>query len=237
MKVYKNTVIGAERSPLPIQNWGAVTRKGNTLYLHVFDWPADQKLVVGGLENAIVSTHLLSGKERIALTVERLNAMDVRIAVPKQAPHPADSVIEAVFEGEPVVSKVRLLDPAALLNRLHVFDSDLHDGVRFLDGKKNRDCTVDWKDAKAVIAWTVRVNTPVAFDLRLVSVAGTGGGGTYELKVDEQVFSGTVSSGSDETAVGKIRLDAGEHQIRIRPLAAESSEAIQLRCIDMFASR
>ena len=237
MKDYRHTVIGAERSPLPLQNWGAVTRKGNTLFLHVFDWPADKKLVVGGLENAIVSAHLLSGKERVMLGVERINPRDVRITVPEKAPHPADSVIEMVVEGEPVVSNVRLLDPTAPLNRLHVFDSDRHDGIRFMDGKTNRDCTLGWKDPDAAMVWNVRLNNPVTFDLRLVGIEGARGGGTVELKVDGQVFSAAVNSSRVETVLGRIRLDAGEHQLRLRPLTAEGADALQVRCIDLVAVR
>ena len=42
---------GRDRTPLAVQAWGESTRKGSTLYLHVFDWPKDGKLIVGGLKS------------------------------------------------------------------------------------------------------------------------------------------------------------------------------------------
>src|SRR4051812_2236186 len=45
------SIYGSTASSLPLQNWGVSTRKGNKLYLHVFNWPADGKLYVGGLKN------------------------------------------------------------------------------------------------------------------------------------------------------------------------------------------
>ena len=51
MKVNGVSIYGSTKSPLAAQPvWGRVTQKGDNLYLHVFDWPADGKLVVPGLE-------------------------------------------------------------------------------------------------------------------------------------------------------------------------------------------
>ena len=40
-------------SNLPIQPWGVTTLKGDTLYVHVYRWPADSKLIIGGLRSDI----------------------------------------------------------------------------------------------------------------------------------------------------------------------------------------
>jgi alpha-L-fucosidase 2 len=233
MKHYKHTVVGAGRSPLPLQNWGAVTRKDNTLYLHVFDWPADRRLVLAGLKNPIVSVFLLNEDKKESLPFERSTSLDVTITLPNIAPNDADSVIEVVFEGTPDAAQSRLLE-LRVLNRLHVFDSDIHDRVRFMDGKTNRDCTQDWNDPRAVIAWKVRLNEPAEFDLQLVSVANTSGQGEYELMVDGHVFSGSMNKLSSVTSVGRVTLTAGEHVIRIRPLNAEAGELTKLRCIELI---
>ncbi|HEV2455025.1 MAG TPA: alpha-L-fucosidase, partial [Verrucomicrobiae bacterium] len=46
-RVNGQSIRGTTRTPLPVQTWGETTRKGNTLYLHVFNWPASGHLVVG----------------------------------------------------------------------------------------------------------------------------------------------------------------------------------------------
>src|SRR5690606_30511676 len=63
MEKNKTSVIGAEASPLPLQNWGVVTKKPDTLYLHVFDKPTDGKLVVGGLFSGVKGAHVLGSDE------------------------------------------------------------------------------------------------------------------------------------------------------------------------------
>ena len=45
MGVYGDSVYGATASGLPVQDWGVTTRKGNTIYLHVFD-PASGKVSI-----------------------------------------------------------------------------------------------------------------------------------------------------------------------------------------------
>ncbi|MFO1521341.1 MAG: alpha-L-fucosidase [Kiritimatiellia bacterium] len=48
-RVYGDSIRGTTRTPLAVQAWGESTRKENLLYLHVFEWPRDGRLVVGGL--------------------------------------------------------------------------------------------------------------------------------------------------------------------------------------------
>ncbi len=240
MKYYKHTVIGMERSPLPVQNWGAVTCNDNTLYLHVFDWPANRKLILGGLKNQVSSVHLLDHDRQVELAPKRLNQMDVEVSLPEQAPDAADSVIKVIVQGKPAVSESRLLLNNTPVNRLHVFDSDMHDGIRFKDGKKNNDCTIGWRDPDAVIAWNIRVNEPSEFDIRLLSVdsqALEAYEGTYELTIDQQIFSGPINRKNAYTKVGKVSLKPGEYVVAIRPLKAEGDELVALRGIEMLPIR
>ena len=47
MKVNGESIYGTTASPFPkAPAWGRVTQKPGKLYLHVFDWPKDGKLVV-----------------------------------------------------------------------------------------------------------------------------------------------------------------------------------------------
>jgi alpha-L-fucosidase len=69
--------------------WGRTTEKGNTLYLHVFDWPSGGKLEVSGIGAAVKSARLLGGG-----SVDVKSSGDsVVVQGPAQAPDTADSVI------------------------------------------------------------------------------------------------------------------------------------------------
>ena len=52
-KLNGDSIHGTTRTPLPVQAWGESTRKGNALYLHVFRWPTNGELVVGGLKSNV----------------------------------------------------------------------------------------------------------------------------------------------------------------------------------------
>jgi alpha-L-fucosidase len=59
MKVNGESIYGTSASPFKAQPaWGRVTKKDGTLYLHVFDWPSDGKLVINGTLKQS-SAHLL----------------------------------------------------------------------------------------------------------------------------------------------------------------------------------
>ena len=64
MDVNGESIHGATRTPLDRQAWGDSTVKGNTLYLHVFQWPTDGKLIVGNLQGEPASTYLLGDAKR-----------------------------------------------------------------------------------------------------------------------------------------------------------------------------
>ncbi|MBC9930944.1 alpha-L-fucosidase [Chitinophaga qingshengii] len=100
MKVNGEAIYATSGSPLEALPWGRCTKKvknGNTtLYLHVFNWPADGKLVVPGLKNKVTSTRLLAGGKKLnaATTAEGLV-----INVPAQAPDAIATVIKVETTG------------------------------------------------------------------------------------------------------------------------------------------
>jgi alpha-L-fucosidase len=60
MKVNSESIYGTTASPFSTQvPWGRATRKGNTIYLHVFDWPADGTLKVPSVGSQPASASLL----------------------------------------------------------------------------------------------------------------------------------------------------------------------------------
>ncbi|HEX2628309.1 MAG TPA: alpha-L-fucosidase, partial [Chitinophagaceae bacterium] len=54
------SVYGTTAGVLPLQNWGVTTTKGNKIYLHVFNWPSNGKLLIGGLTAMPNKAYLLT---------------------------------------------------------------------------------------------------------------------------------------------------------------------------------
>ena len=78
--------------------WGRATQKGDTLYLHVFDWPKDGKLVVP-LANKPVKAYLLAAKDKGLELSAGENGLTIQ--VPAEAPDKIASVIALELEGKP----------------------------------------------------------------------------------------------------------------------------------------
>ncbi|ASZ09717.1 alpha-L-fucosidase [Chitinophaga pendula] len=95
MQVNGDAIYGTKASPLSTLPWGRCTQKstnnGTTLYLSVFDWPADQQLTVPGLKGQIRSVKLLANGKKLKTSN---NDDALVIAVPKQAPDTIATVIK-----------------------------------------------------------------------------------------------------------------------------------------------
>ncbi|MFL5808854.1 MAG: alpha-L-fucosidase, partial [Flavisolibacter sp.] len=100
MKINGEAIYATTASPFAPVSWGRITKKeehGNTtLYLHVFDWPKDGKIITPALSNQIVSIHVLGSNEKIKAKSE--NGF-VEIKLPDQAPNKIASVIKLQVKG------------------------------------------------------------------------------------------------------------------------------------------
>jgi alpha-L-fucosidase len=92
MAVNRESIYGCGSSGLPSPDWGKITAKGDNLYLHVFQWPADGKLLVTKPRGNVKQAFLLAdpGKTPLSTVVSKKG---LSITVPQQAPCAIDSVI------------------------------------------------------------------------------------------------------------------------------------------------
>jgi alpha-L-fucosidase len=91
-------IYGTTASPFAQLDWGRVTRKGQTLYLHVFNWPANGQLLVP-LQNAVGRVTLLAAP---GTAIPATAGPDgVRLQLPAAAPDAIATVIALPITGEP----------------------------------------------------------------------------------------------------------------------------------------
>ncbi|GAA0534293.1 alpha-L-fucosidase [Chitinophaga japonensis] len=99
MKVNGEAIYGTQSSPLPPLAWGRCTRKegknGTILYLSVFDWPANGKLTVPGVEGKVKSARLLVGN---VLLKTMMGKDGLVIDLPAEAPEKIASVVKVEVE-------------------------------------------------------------------------------------------------------------------------------------------
>ena len=100
LRVNGDAIYGTTAGPFAYLPWGVATRKGDKLYLHVFDWPKQGGLHVP-LENEVSTAGLLAAPgEKLAVGRE---ANSVVVKIPAAAPDAVDSVVVLEIKGEPVV--------------------------------------------------------------------------------------------------------------------------------------
>ena len=109
MKVNGDAIHGTTASPFKNLSWGRCTKKldtprrgRTTLYLHVFDWPADGQLLVPGLNNHVRKVSLLVSGKKLA---HQDSAEGVKISLPATAPDPISSTIVLEIQGTPEVKQ------------------------------------------------------------------------------------------------------------------------------------
>jgi alpha-L-fucosidase len=93
LKINGDSIYGTTYGPLQNLSFGRSTRKDKTIYLHVFDWPANGKLQVDGFSGHVTSALLLAGGKRLTY---HQNGDKLVIDTPQQAPDPNDSVLTVV---------------------------------------------------------------------------------------------------------------------------------------------
>ncbi len=91
MRKNAESIHGTTASPIGRPDWGRATKKGSKVYLHVFNWPADGRIVVKGLPAFIKRASLLAG-HGTTLQVLRTGG-DVTLVGPTTAPDAVDTVV------------------------------------------------------------------------------------------------------------------------------------------------
>ena len=94
LKTYNRAIYGATYTPLQGQAWGRATRRGDRVYLHVFDWPASGELVVEPFPGRAHAVSLFAGQ---ALTFNQTGPR-LAITLPSQAPDPDVSVLAVAID-------------------------------------------------------------------------------------------------------------------------------------------
>lgn len=102
LEKYGEAIYGTERGPHDLLDWGNCTRRGNTLYYFIADWPENGQLVIPGLKTGIKAMSFLRAKG--APISFNLSGGDVVATLPKGPVDSLMSVLKVELDGAPVVN-------------------------------------------------------------------------------------------------------------------------------------
>jgi alpha-L-fucosidase len=228
MKVNGDAIYGTTASPFKRLPWGRATKKisgsTTTLYLHVFNWPADGKLLVPGLKNTITSAKLLATGKSLKTSVM---PDGVLVDVPTNAPDAISSTVVLQFKGAPEVSEVSATPIAQGSDgslRLLASEAELHGAIQYESGN-GKDNIGYWTNPNDFANWTFNVDHPGSF--QVAAEIASMGAGSFEIVLGEQSISGVAPNTGDYTKFRSINLAGtleivapGIYTIAVKPVKA-----------------
>ena len=181
MKVNGEAIYAAERTPLPVQPWGTSSKKGNDLYLFVFDQPKTGALIVGDLQSDPKSVALL-GATGTSLQLRRLDADHVQITLPTAARSGSIPVVKLTF-GEAVKTGKALPVSRDQVNEYRIFDASVSGGVGYGSNTYARAGSTNWRTKEGRVSWPVIARQGGAYKVSVTYNREKGiGGGAFECR-------------------------------------------------------
>tara|TARA_R110002073_G_scaffold73085_14_gene178842 strand:+ start:8489 stop:10249 length:1761 start_codon:yes stop_codon:yes gene_type:complete len=242
MDVNGESIYGTTASPLPKLDWGRCTAKsvdGKTiLYLHVFDWPADGKLLVPGITNQVHHAKLLADGRAVEA---KSTDSGVELTLPSDAPDEFASVIEMKIDGSPQVV-VQLPTPDAEGTLVLSADTSYihnNEGSRQADIRFHSDIPHIgyWVDDQAWVEWNINIDRPGRYAVTATlsmekEKSRLGFGYAGELQTAEIKSTGGYGN-YDNRTLGTITFDQpGQYSFRIKPDAGHW-QPINLRYVTL----
>ncbi|MNG72143.1 Alpha-L-fucosidase [compost metagenome] len=220
----KESVMGVDPSPLPRQQWGVITKRKSTLYLHVFNRPKGELLTVGGLTAGIKSLSLLSSKKSIKGYSS--DAVGLHIPLDQIAADPADEVIVVQLKQDiaaPESNDLIYVDAQVTENRLLSFYAKQYgDAMKFGDGKRDRYYVSGWKNSNQYLVWDINVLKRAQFNVSVRYVKDVGNtGGDMILKIGGKAFNFSINPSSPTSGrgnsirLGQIDLPLGKQSVEL----------------------
>lgn len=90
LKLNGETIYGTKGGPLSARDWGVMTQKGNTCYVHILNWQ-DETLILPSLGKKVVSAKMFSDKSAIKFVD---NEFGVTLKIPKAKLNEIDTIVE-----------------------------------------------------------------------------------------------------------------------------------------------
>jgi alpha-L-fucosidase len=212
MKINGESIWGTQASPFKSLPWGRCTQKAaddaTTLYLHVFQWPADGRLIVPGLQNQVAAAYLLADADKSALTTEAVDS-GVCVHLPSAAPDPICSVVVLKVAGPVEIAAAIPAQQSDGTIKLAAVNATCHGHqIRYESGPE-RDNIGFWLNPSEWCDWTVQVTKPGKFAVS-AEIAATGSGSFHIVAGDQTLQAKAPNTGN----YGRFqKVDLGEIQI------------------------
>lgn len=222
MNLNSSAIYGTTASPFKKLAWGRATKKieGNrtTLYLHVWNWPADGQLRVPGLRNKIDAAYLLGApRQKIAA---RSDPGGLTLQVPQQAPDAISTTIVLRLNGAPDVGDETLAQNADGTLQLAPGEATLHGTINVEQKAGGKDNLGFWLHEADWVEWNFKAVRPGQYEVSAEVAAPEAS--ALDIILGAQKVRAAIAPTGDFTKFGPVTLGTIE-------IAAPGSIALQLK--------
>ncbi|MGD0261111.1 MAG: alpha-L-fucosidase [Verrucomicrobiota bacterium] len=168
IKANGDAIYGTTASPFKHLPWGRCTKKltpdGAILYLHVFNWPDNGKLLVPGLKNAAQRAYMLADAAKKALALQS-SAEGLTLSVSAAAPDLVSSTIVLRVKGPLDIEQAGLIQDYDGSIVLPASEARLHGNEIKYETGHQRDNIGFWTNPADWADWEFKVTRPGKFDV------------------------------------------------------------------------
>ncbi|MRT93796.1 alpha-L-fucosidase [Ancylomarina sp. 16SWW S1-10-2] len=241
MDVNETSIRGTERTTLPVQAWGESTRKKNTFYLQVFDWPTNGVLQLGGGLGKVNKAYLLSDKNQTALSHKRTDKRTLQFEVPVEALDLASSVIVVDVDDAENVDSHRLISTNQN-NMLRAFDGIAVGGkFKYGNGKITNNGVSSWKDNNQAMTWPVYLTEACKFNV-VAEYKRSKQSNKFIVEAGNTTLSGITQSDERRSRdkdyikqeLGSVSLSSGNQMIKIHADSIPEGDLMELRALHLI---
>lgn len=240
MKVNGDSIYATTASPFAKLTWGRCTKKiedgKTTLYLHVFEWPTDGKLLVPGLRNKIEKAYLLENKKSLET---KATDQGVIVSVPESPLDKIDTVLVLeIIKGELMIEKAmpKLTNGTITLSAaLAGIDNPGYGEHAKIEKVGDQQHIGFWTDKKVKVSWDFKTDKAGTYDIQ--ATMSSIGDSVFQLKIGQKkVTCKTPATGSyqdfKQVSLGSIEIEKpGTYTLQITP--DKNWKPINLRSVEL----
>lgn len=248
MRVNGEAIRGTTASPFERLPWGRATQKPGTLYLHVWEWPADGRLEVR-MAGTVRSARLLGSADAIAVVPAADRGSGVVLSLP---PKPADATCPVIrldldgpvnpmpflvlADGQGVLAltphDAELAGPSIRVERVGVIGDVTHN-IGY------------WLDPSETASWPIGIGGGEAGAFRVeadIACADASSGSRVRFECGDRFLELTVPATGGwqryrTVEFGRMTLPAGSHRATLRALSKTGEAVVNVRAVRIVSDR
>jgi alpha-L-fucosidase len=232
------SIYGTTASPFISLPWGGCTVRGETLYLHVLDWPQEGRIAVPGLRNTVRSAYPLADPAH-RLTVGR-REREVLVDLPPAPLDELGTVIVLHLEGTPQVDPPRVHPQADGTLRLDYVHAVTAGRAVKRYNRRGGFHISKWTAPEDAVTWHLELESPGTFEVNIVySAREAWAGRKYAVSAADEVLAGHVEASEgwhiyQTTCLGTLSFaQPGHHTLCIAPRVAGEEDLMYLRALEL----